>query len=153
MKIINAEINDLSRLQSMYRDLSARLCALAPDYYQEAYQDYSLFTGIIEHRDAAVLIAVKNDEPVGMSTVWVKERPLAPHIRSKKSLQLSYLIAQDEATEAALIHAAENFALERGIDILQVSIHKNDNHAQKLHTGMGFEPEITAYTKKIAPQR
>ena len=149
MKIVKATLDDFRRLQGLFLAFSERLSEIAPDYYVGAYQDFSLFTGIVEHKKADILIAELDGVPVGMATVWVCERPLSPHIKPQRTLRLSYIIAESEKARQALIDSAENIARENGIDRLQIMLHQNDTEAQNLYTDMDFSPEIISYTRKI----
>ncbi|MBR2965248.1 MAG: GNAT family N-acetyltransferase [Clostridia bacterium] len=149
MKIIKATLNDFERLQALFLTFSEGLADIAPDYYATAYQDFSLFTGIVEHKSADILIAELDGVPVGMATVWVCERPLSPHIKPQRTLRLSYLIAESDKARDALISSAENIARENGIDRIQIMLHQNDTEAQNLYTDMDFSPEIISYTRKI----
>ncbi len=149
MKIVKATLQDFERLQDLFCSFSERLAEIAPDYYVGAYQDFCLFTGIVEHKNANILIAELDGVPVGMATVWVCERPLSPHIKPQRTLRLSYLAAESEEARQALISSAEDIAREIGIDCLQISLHANDAKSQNLYMGIGFAPEIISYTRKI----
>lgn len=149
MKIVKATLGDFERLQGLFREFSARLAESAPEYYREAYQDFSLFTGIVEHKDAEILIAEEDGVPVGTVTLWICERPLSPHIKPQRALQLSYFIAESERARDALLTEAEKTAMAHGASILKISLHRNDTEEQNVYTGIGFEPEITYYTKEI----
>ena len=149
MKIVKATLDDFERLQGLFLAFSERLAETVPDYYSAAYQDFSLFTGIVEHKSSEILIAELDGVPVGMATVWVCERPLSPHIKPQRTLRLSYLIAESDKARDALISSAENIARENGIDRIQIMLHQNDTEAQNLYTDMDFSPEIISYTRKI----
>lgn len=148
MKIVKATLDDFERLQGLFLAFSERLAGIAPDYYVGAYQDFSLFTGIVEHKNADILIAEEDGVPVGALTLWVSERPLSPHIKPQRALRLSYFTAKSEEARRELIRAAEEEARVRGISVLQISLHGGDTEAQNLYTGIGFEPEITSFVKK-----
>ena len=148
MKIVKATLDDFERLQELFLAFSERLAGIAPEYYTGAYQDFSLFTGIVEHKNADILIAEEDGVPVGALTLWVSERPLSPHIKPQRTLRLSYFTAKSEEARRELIRAAEEEARVRGISALQISLHGNDTEARNLYTGIGFEPEITSFVKK-----
>ena len=149
MKIVKATLNDFERLQALFLTFSEGLADIAPDYYATAYQDFSLFTGIVEHKSADILIAEENGEPVGALTVWECERPLSPHVKPKRALRLSYFTAKSEEVRRELLRAAESEACERGIRTLQISLHGNDTEAQNLYTGIGFSPETILFSREI----
>lgn len=153
MKIIRATTNDFERLQGLFLDFSERLAKAAPEHYSRAYQDCALFTGIVEHKDAEILIAEEDGEPVGALTIWICERPLSPHIKPQRALHLSYFFAKSEMARQSLLKEAEKAALARGISILQISLHRDDTEAQNVYTGIGFEPEITSYVKELDNDR
>lgn len=150
MKIRKATVADFEALQPLYQIFSSRLESIAPDHYVKEYQDFSLFTGIVEHPAADILVAVGEDgSPLGAVTVWERERPLSPHIKPATSLCVSYMAASDEALYDELIRAAEKEALSRGIDRLEISLHEKDVAGRSLCESQGFAPEITTYVRKI----
>lgn len=148
MKIVKATLDDFERLQELFLAFSERLAGIAPEYYTGAYQDFSLFTGIVEHKNADILIAEEDGVPVGALTLCVSERPLSPHIKPQRALRLSYFAAKNEEARRELIRAAEEEARVRGISALQILLHGSDTEARNLYTGIGFEPEITSFVKK-----
>lgn len=149
MRVYAATKADFERLQDLYYAESSRQAATAGDYYLAAYQDIALFTGIVELQDSDVLVAEEDGCTVGMAIVSAVLRPLSPNISERKYVRVSSLTFKSEQARDMLIAEAELWATARNIDHLQVLLHVEDKHAEKLYTDMGFVPETTLLSRQI----
>ena len=149
MRVYKATKADFERLQDLYFAESSRQAKAAGDYYLAAHQDIALFAGIVELPDGDVLIAEENGRPVGIAVVSAVARPLSPNISERKYVRVSSLTFESDEARDMLVAEAELWATARGIDYLQVSIHTQDEYAEKLYTGMGFAPETALFSRVI----
>jgi ribosomal protein S18 acetylase RimI-like enzyme len=50
----------------------------------------------------------------------------------------------------ALLRVAEEWAKQRGLDVLTVETGASNNRAQRLYRSKGFEPEDVRFTKRVS---
>ena len=158
VRIRQATPADIPAIQRIYAYGDAYHRAQAPWFFTERggparSSDYLLDS--LGSDSALVLVAQGPDtEPVGLLHLFVRTSPEAPFLTPRRYAVVDALIVLPEAKRAgigaALMGEAENWAQERGIGQLELSVWDFNVAAQRLYERLGYVTVRRNMSKRLA---
>lgn len=147
-----ATADDLDALLALWRELEqaqGRFRYFPP--VEEATERITRsFIDAIGSSEADVLLALEDDEPVGMTLVHL-ERP--SRMSNEIAVELSRVVVRADRRRAgvgeALVEAAEGWARERGIPTLLAAIFVANGGSMRFWHALGFEPWVERAVRAV----
>jgi ribosomal protein S18 acetylase RimI-like enzyme len=153
MNVQFATISDLNCICSFYKELFAFLATLQPTYLQESEANKEFLKGIIEDEKSDILVAFENDSILGFAFVQEQETPYFNCLVHHKYAHLIDLFVEGsfrkKGVGTILINAVKEWAKERGLDYLELSVLVENTNAIKLYECESFQKVVQTMKCKI----
>ncbi len=153
MYIRTAQVFDIPAIQRLYRQLFALTAQWQPNYYRTAVQDEAFLLNTIQEPDTDILLVEDNTEVVGFLLIQAQSTPLYTCVKPRSFAYITDLAVDERVRRQGigtmLLHAAGEWAGERGLEYLELSVlHENEN-ARIFYAKLGMTEAIHTLRKEL----
>ena len=135
-------------IAELNRDVQEKHLELFPNSFKE-YDYPSVFKTIksfLDREETHSFIVYLQEEPIGYATIFEKEYQENPFRKSYTSLVIDQMCVKKEfrrkGVGSRLVSTIRDFAKQRGIDKLELSVWNQNEEAKSFYARMGFSTLI-----------
>ena len=114
------------------------------------------FLDMIASEDATILVAVKENTPVGLTMLLSGQVESHPVKVPVKFMLIDLItVARDQRKSGigrALFHAAEQWAQQQGLDRIELKVYRKNKAALAFYESLGFKAEWSRMVKSATDQ-
>lgn len=153
--IIIEEANklDIPDIEDLYIQLFNYISDLQPNNFRPAQQNHDFIVATIEDTDSTIFVAKENTKVLGF--ILVKEQSTPPYncfIQRRLAYILDLVVDSKHRGRGVgkfLMDKAENWALDRKLDYLELSVLDENLSAKSLYEQLGFKSSIQTMEKRL----
>lgn len=153
MIIRNADLNDVTQILSVYRELFDTVSDLEPEFFRKADQEQSFIEDIISNPNAEIILAVEDDKVLGFVLLNIQYAPPYNVFIPQRYLYIMDIAvrqgARNKGIGKKLLSASEDWARVRNINKLELSVLLNNTNARTLYEKYGYRAYIQTMVKYL----
>ena len=137
-----AALDDIEIVSAMYRDFYAYHDHSQPDFYKEAIENGKYPEYVIRSETQDFLITIIDDNIAGFIHVSENERPPYAWIPHRFAVCVDLFVFpphRKKGIGTKLIAAAKEWAKNRNLDYIELSVRPENESAGRLYTQEGFQ--------------
>lgn len=157
LNIRPAVVAEYERLSVLWRDVEYLHHQAIPHVFRnpdEVWPTRSAVESLIVGPNSTILIAEANDEIAGFVTLQVHQVQQTPRMRGRRFVMIENMAVdrphRRRGIGRALLKAAEDWAAQRGIDVLQLFVWQFNDAAARFYESEGFVTELRGMARRIA---
>lgn len=153
MFIRNANLNDMEGIKKLLDKLNQVSVELLPNFFTLARTTNEQFEELMSDKNCELIIAEIDKRVIGLIEIHLNETKNIPVLIKKQYIYIQNLIVEEsfkrKGVGKALIDAAKNWGIDRGIKYYRLSVIPNNDLAISFYTKEGFEPIMYNMEMKI----
>ncbi|WP_267739643.1 GNAT family N-acetyltransferase [Myroides injenensis] len=153
MIIRKATYEDLPQLQLLYQKQFKAMHDYQPYYFADVIPDKTFLEEVIEREDWEFIIAVDNNQLVGMVALFIEETLPYECFIPHRYLNFADIFVEEEYRKKGigkqLIDAVKSWAKDKEVDYIELIVLKQNSKAYDLYLKEEFEPVHTVMRYKI----
>lgn len=143
MKIKIATLEEIQQIEILYQELFLEMSILQPNYWKPAKQDVEFIRNTINEIESDILIAEINMHLAGFLLIQETITPSYSCLVQHKYAFITDVIVgksyQNQGIGSALLLEAKNWAQDRNLDYLELSVLTENTGAVSLYEKHGFK--------------
>ena len=143
-----ATIEDIDAINELFYELDTGAIDIQPEHFQRGIRSFEYLSEIINDEKSDFLLAVLDSSIIGFSLLFEKETPkINLLVPCKYAYIQDFVVKEDfrnKGVGAALMEQSKQWAVERNMDYIRLSVLPQNNNAQRFYRNQGmYEQMIT----------
>ena len=137
-----ATIKDIDAINSLFYELDTDAINLHPDHFQRGSRSFEYLSGIINDDKSDFILAIIDDDIVGFSLLFERATPdVSVLVPCKFAYLQDFIVTEgcrNKGVGAALMEQSKQWARERKMDYLRLSVLAGNKNAQRFYARHGL---------------
>lgn len=146
MKIRKATVEDIDAINKLFFELDTDAINMQPEHFQRGSRTFDYLSGLINEEKSDFLLAVIDEEIIGFSLLFEKETPnINLLVPCKYAYIQDFVVAEkhrNNGVGAELMEKSKQWAKERGMDYLRLSVLPGNKDAQRFYNHHGLNEQM-----------
>ena len=146
MIIRKATVDDIDEIDKLFYELDTDAIKMQPEHFQRGSRSFDYLSGLITDDKSDFLLAVTGGKIVGFSLLFEKA---APNLSLLVPCKFAYIqdfgvteTYRNKGIGAKLMEESKNWAKQRKLDYLRLSVLPNNKDAQRFYCRHGLEMQM-----------
>jgi diamine N-acetyltransferase len=153
-----AVVAEYERLSMLWKDVEYLHHRAFPHIFREPDDaSRSAVESLIVGPDSTILIAETNNEIAGFVTLQVHQVQQTPRMRKRRFVMIENMavdpLLRRHGIGRALLRAAEDWAAQRGIAVLQLFVWEFNDAAMRFYESKGFVTELRGMARRLKDRK
>ena len=141
-----ATINDIDAINRLFYELDTGAIIMRPEHFQRGVRSFEYLAGIINDEKSDFILVVDGGDIVGFSLLFERATPDISLLVPCKFAYIQDFVVTEEYRKkgvgAALMEQSKQWAQERSMDYLRLSVLWENKNAQRFYAHHGLSEKL-----------
>ncbi|MDR2570596.1 MAG: GNAT family N-acetyltransferase [Oscillospiraceae bacterium] len=146
MTIRKAIVEDIDAINKLFYELDTGAIDMQPEHFQRGNRSVEYLSGLINDEKSDFLLVVDNEEVIGFSLIFEREPPTLNLLVPCKVAYIQDFVVtanyRNKGIGTALMKESKQWAKERHMDYLRLSVIPANKDAQRFYTRHGLGEQM-----------
>ena len=141
-----ATVDDIDTINKLFHELDTGAIEMQPEHFQRGSRSFEYLSGLINDEKSDFLLAIIDEEIIGLSLLFAKETAnISLLVPCKFAYIQDFVVAEkyrNKGIGTALIEQSKQWARERQLDYLRLSVIPANVDAQRFYARHGLTEQM-----------